>query len=93
MIKKYNQIFVSFSAVSGDVLKPLLGAGAAECLLSFAAKKGWFVLAFCCCLSPSLPFASLVLVPLTAALISGTTGCIRSNNNAIAVIITTLVYW
>lgn len=50
MIKKYNQIFVSFSAVSGDVLKPLLGARAAGSLLSFAAKKGLFVLAFSCCL-------------------------------------------
>jgi len=93
MIKKRKRIWVNLSAVAGDALKPLLGAGPAGCLLSFAAKKGWFVLAFSCCLSPSLPFASLVLVPLTAALISGTTGCIRSNNNAIAVIITTLVYW
>lgn len=39
MIKKYNQILVSFSTVSGDILMPLLGARTAGYLLSFAAKK------------------------------------------------------
>jgi len=39
MIKKYNQIFVSFSTASGDILMPLLGVRTAGYLLSFAAKK------------------------------------------------------
>lgn len=53
MIKKYNQIFVSFSTVLGDILMPLLGARTAGYLLSFAAKKkgiGLFILAFTFCL-------------------------------------------
>lgn len=53
MIKKYNQIFVSFSSVSGDILMPLLGARTAAYLLSFATKNkgmGLFILAFLFCL-------------------------------------------
>lgn len=51
MIKKYNQIFVSFSTVAGDILMLLLGARTAGYLLSFAAKKkkkgiGLFIPAF-----------------------------------------------
>lgn len=61
MIKKYNQIFVSFSTVLGDILMPLLGARTAGYLLSFAAKKkrNRIVYSSIHFLSLAFPFTSL----------------------------------